>query len=83
MASVKGNKREVEILNDLINQRLQELEEKISFQEDAVQKIEAELIHHQKKVIALEKMIEDLQLSLRKIENNVGSEKLSDLPPHF
>tara|TARA_S200000501_G_C20521657_1_gene611581 strand:+ start:108 stop:320 length:213 start_codon:yes stop_codon:yes gene_type:complete len=70
-------------LNDLINQRLQELEEKISFQEDAMQKIEAELIYHQKKVTTLEKLVADLQLSLKKIENNVGSEKLSDLPPHF
>ncbi len=70
-------------MNDLINQRLQELEEKISFQEDAMQKIEAELIYHQKKVTTLEKLVADLQLSLKKIENNVGSEKLSDLPPHF
>ena len=83
MASVQGNKREVEILNDLINQRLRELEEKISFQEDAMQKIEAELIYHQKKVTTLEKMVGDLQLSLKKIENSVGSEKLPDLPPHF
>ena len=58
MASVTGNKREIEILNDLINERLQELEEKISFQEDAMQKIEAELIYHQKKVTFLEKMVE-------------------------
>ena len=29
MASVPGNKREVEILNELIDERLQELEEKI------------------------------------------------------
>ena len=83
MASVSGNKRQVEILNELINHRLQDLEEKISFQEDAMQKIEAELIHHQKKVTTLEKMVADLQLSLKKIENNIGSEKLSDLPPHF
>ena len=83
MASVPRNKREVEILKDLITERLQELEEKISFQEDAMQKIEAELIYHQKKVATLEKMVGDLQLSLKKIENNLGSEKLSDLPPHF
>ena len=83
MASVPGNKREVEILNELIDERLQELEEKISFQEDAMQKIEEELIYHQKKVTTLEKMVGDLQLSLKKIENNVASEKLSDLPPHF
>ena len=70
-------------MNQLINRRLQELEEKISFQEDTMQKIEAELIYHQKKVTTLEKMIEDLQLSFKKIENNIGSEKLSDLPPHF
>ena len=38
MASVSGNKREVEILNELIDERLQELEEKISFQEDAMQR---------------------------------------------
>ena len=50
MASVSGNKREVEILNELINERLQELEEKVSFQEDAMQKIEEELIYHQKKL---------------------------------
>ena len=36
-------------MNELIDHRLQVLEEKISFQEDAVQKIEAELIFHQKK----------------------------------
>ena len=83
MASVPGNKREVEILNDLIDERLQELEEKISFQEDAMQKIEKELIYHQKKVTTLEKIVGDLRLSLKKIENNVRSEKLSDLPPHF
>ena len=83
MASVSGNKREVEILNELINERLQELEEKISYQEDAMQKIEAELIYHQKKVATLEKMVGDLQLSLKKIENRVGSEERSDLPPHF
>ena len=83
MASVPGNKNEVEILNESINERLQELEEKISFQEDAMQKIEAELIYHQKKVTFLEKMVGDLQLSLKKIENNMNSEKLSDLPPHF
>ena len=70
-------------MNELINRRLQELEEKISFQEDAMQKMEAELIYHQKKVTTLEKMVADLQLSLKKIENNIGSEKLSDLPPHF
>ena len=51
MASVPGNKREVEILKELIDERLQELEEKISFQEDAMQKIEEELIHHQKNFI--------------------------------
>ena len=83
MASVSGNKREVEILNELINERLQELEEKVSFQEDAMQKIEEELIYHQKKVTTLEKIVGDLRLSLKKIENNVDSEKLSDLPPHF
>ena len=83
MASVSGNKREVEILNELINERLQELEEKVSFQEDAMQKIEEELIYQQKKVTTLEKIVGDLQLSLKKIENNEGSEKLSDLPPHF
>ena len=83
MASVSGNKREVEILNELINERLQELEEKISFQEDAMQKIEEELIYHQKKVTTLEKIVGDLRLSLKKIENNMGSEKLLDLPPHF
>ena len=83
MASVSGNKREVEILNELINERLQELEEKVSFQEDAMQKIEEELIYHQKKVTTLEKMVGDLRLSLKKIENNVDPEKLSDLPPHF
>ena len=83
MASVPGNKREVEILNELIDERLQELEEKISFQEDAMQKIEEELIYHQKKVTTLEKIVGDLRLSLKKIENNVSSEKLSDLPPHF
>ena len=83
MASVSGNKREVEILNELINERLQELEEKVSFQEDAMQKIEEELIYHQKKVMTLEKMVKDLRLSLKKIENTVDSEKLSDLPPHF
>ena len=83
MASVAGNKRKVEILNELFNQRLQELEEKISFQEDAMQKIEEEIIYHQKKVTTLEQMIADLQLSLKKIENNVSSEKLLDLPPHF
>ena len=83
MASVPGNKREVEILNELIDERLQELEEKISFQEDAMQKIEEELIYHQKKVTTLEKIVGDLRLSLKKIENNVRSEKLSDLPPHF
>ena len=70
-------------MNELIDERLQELEEKISFQEDAMQKIEEELIYHQKKVTTLEKMVGDLQLSLKKIENNVASEKLSDLPPHF
>ena len=70
-------------MNELINQRLQELEEKISFQEDAIQKIEEELIYHQKKVTTLEKIVGDLRLSLKKIENNVGSEKLLDLPPHF
>ena len=83
MASVPGNKREVEILNELINERLQELEEKISFQEDAMQKIEEELIYHKKKVTMLEKIVGDLRLSLKKIENNVGPEKLLDLPPHF
>ena len=83
MASVPRNKRKVEILKDLITERLQELEEKISFQEDAVQKLEAELIYHQKKATSLEKMVEDLQLSLRKIENNVGAEKQVELPPHF
>ena len=83
MASFPGNKREVEILNELINERLQELEEKVSFQEDAMQKIEEELIYHQKKVTTLEKIVGDLRLSLKKIENNVSSEKLSDLPPHF
>ena len=83
MASVSGNKREVEILNESINERLQELEEKISFQENAMQKIEEELIYHQKKVTTLEKIVEDLRLALKKIENNVGSEKLLDLPPHF
>ena len=83
MASVQGNKREVEILNELIYKRLQELEEKISFQEDALQKIEAELIYNQKKVTTLEKMVGDLQLSLKKIQNREGSEELSDLPPHF
>ena len=83
MASVPGNKREVEILKELIDERLQELEEKISFQEDAMQKIEEELIYHQKKVTTLEKIVGDLRLSLKKIENNVSSEKLSDLPPHF
>ena len=83
MASVSGNKREVEILNELINERLQELEEKVSFQEDTMQKIEEELIYHQKKVTSLEKMVGDLRLSLKKIENNMVSEKLSDLPPHF
>ena len=83
MASVPGSKREVEILNELINRRLQALEEKISFQEDAVQKLEAELIYHQKKATSLEKMVENLQLSLRKIENNVGAEKQVELPPHF
>ncbi|MEC8299711.1 MAG: SlyX family protein [Pseudomonadota bacterium] len=70
-------------MNELIDHRLQVLEEKISFQEDAVQKIEAELIFHQKKVNLLEKMVEGLQLSLRKIENNTGTEKQEDLPPHF
>ena len=70
-------------MNELTNHRLQDLEEKISFQEDAIQKIEAELIYHQKKVTTLEKMVADLQLSLKKIENNIGSEKLSDPPPHF
>ena len=69
MASVPRNKRKVEILKDLITERLQELEEKISFQEDAMQKIEAELIYHQKKVTLLEKMVGDLQLSLKKFEN--------------
>ena len=68
MASVPGNKREVEILNESIKERLQELEEKISFQEDAMQKIEEELIYHQKKVTTLEKMVGDLRLSLKKIE---------------
>ena len=70
-------------MNELIDHRLQVLEEKISFQEDAVQKIEAESIFHQKKVNLLEKMVEGLQLSLRKIENNTGTEKQEDLPPHF
>ena len=83
MASVSGNKREVEILKESINERLQELEEKISFQEDAIQKIEEELIYHQKKVTTLEKMVGDLRLPLKKIENNLDAEKLSDLPPHF
>ena len=83
MASVPGSKCEVEVLNELINRRLQALEEKISFQEDAIQKIEEELIYHQKKVTSLEKMVGDLRLSLKKIENNMDSEKLSDLPPHF
>ena len=83
MASVPGTKSEVEILNESINERLQALEEKISFQEDAMQKIEEEIIYHQKKVTTLEKIVGDLRLSLKKIENNVDSEKLSDLPPHF
>ena len=48
-----------------------------------MQKIEEELIYHQKKVTTLEKIVGDLRLSLKKIENNVSSEKLSDLPPHF
>ena len=83
MASVPGSECEVEVLSELINRRLQALEEKISFQEDAVQKLEAELIYHQKKATSLEKMVEDLQLSLRKIENNVTAEKQVELPPHF
>ena len=70
-------------MNELINQRLQELEEKISFQDDAMQKIEAELLYQQKKVMTLEKIVGDLQLFLKKIENNVGSEKSPDPPPHF
>ena len=70
-------------MNELIDERLQELEEKISFQEDALQKIEAELIYNQKKVTTLEKMVGDLQLYLKKIQNRVGSEELSDLPPYF
>ena len=83
MASIPRGKCEVEVLNELINRRLQALEEKISFQEDAVQKLEAELIYHQKKATSLEKMLEDLRLSLRKIENNVDAEKQVELPPHF
>ena len=83
MASVPGSKCEVEILNESINRRLQALEEKISFQEDAAQKLEEELIYHQKRATSLEKMVEDLQLSLRKIENNIGAEKQVELPPHF
>ncbi|MBC09104.1 MAG: hypothetical protein CMQ39_02905 [Gammaproteobacteria bacterium] len=83
MAPVPGGKCEVEILNELINHRLQALEEKISFQEDALQKLEAELIYHQKKAISLERMVEDLQLSIRKIESNIGTEKQVELPPHF
>ena len=83
MAPFPRNKCEVEILNESISHRLQELEEKISFQEDTMQKIEAELIYHQKKVVTLEKLITVLRLSLKKVENNMGSEKLSDLPPHY
>ena len=83
MASGPRSKCEVEILSELINRRLQALEEKISFQEDAMQKLEAELIYHQKKATSLEKMLEDLRLSLRKIENNVDAEKQVELPPHF
>ena len=77
MASVPGNKRELEILNELIDERLQELEEKISFQEDAMQKIEEEIIYHQKKVTTLEKIVLDLRLSLKKI---VGFDQVFNIP---
>ena len=83
MASVAGSECEVEILSELTNHRLQALEEKISFQEDALQKLEAELIYHQKKITFLEKMVVELQLSLRKIENNIGTDEQLELPPHF
>ena len=83
MASVPRSKCEVEILNELINRRLQALEEKISFQEDAVQKLEAELIYHQKKSNLARKDGRGLQLSLRKIENNVGTEKQKSFPRIF
>ena len=83
MAPLSRSKYKAQILNKIYEERLQDLEEKIAFQEDTIQKMDSELVYQQKKIKSLEKSIFHMRETFKKIEDNMNLVDEVQPPPHY
>jgi len=65
------------------DQRIIDLEEKIAFQEDLIQKLDDALAGQQKQLMDAERKIELMLQQLRKLEDNMPSATADEKPPHY
>ena len=67
-----------------LQQRLEELELKVTFQDDLIEKLNQALIKQQDDVRLLTKMIEKMSHEMQDLqESNVVEQKFESPPPHY
>lgn len=66
-----------------VEERIDELEEKMAFQEDTIQKLDDALASQQKQLLDAELRIKLLIEQLRKIESNLPETPQDEKPPHY
>ncbi len=66
-----------------IEQRTEGLEERLTFQEDAIQKLDEALASQQKQVLDLNRLVTLLMERLQRIEENQETSVVDEKPPHY
>jgi len=70
-------------MNSTYDSRLDELEEKASFQEDALQQLNNALVGQQVRIDQLEKTVQMLTEQLRSLGSDQASPEDEPPPPHY
>ena len=66
-----------------VEQRIEGLEERLTFQEDAIQKLDEALASQQKQVLDLNRLVTLLMERLQRIEESQETSVVDEKPPHY
>lgn len=68
---------------DILQQRVSELESQLAFQEDAIESLDMSLAEQQKSLLLLERKLALMEARMREALQGVSDIKGNEKPPHY